>query len=60
MTAALASTVQHRKGSKNAQIAELVTLIINIIRTQFIAIFGVIFQLLFLQLHLLLIYGKRH
>ncbi len=38
--AALASTVQHRKGSKNAQIAELAALIINIIRTQFIAILG--------------------
>ena len=38
--AALASTVQHRKGSKTAQIAELAGLIINIIRTQFIAILG--------------------
>lgn len=38
--AALASTVQHRKGTKNAQIAELAALIINIIRTQFIAILG--------------------
>lgn len=38
--AALAATVQHRKGSKNAQIAELAALIINIIRTQFIAILG--------------------
>jgi site-specific recombinase len=38
--AALASTVQHRKGSKTAQIAELAALIINIIRTQFIAIIG--------------------
>lgn len=38
--AALAATVQHRKGSKNAQIAELTALIINIIRTQFIAILG--------------------
>lgn len=38
--AALASTVQHRKGSRNAQIAELAALIINIIRTQFIAILG--------------------
>lgn len=38
--AALASTVQHRKGSKMAQIAELAALIINIIRTQFIAILG--------------------
>lgn len=38
--AALAATVQHQKGSKNAQIAELAALIINIIRTQFIAILG--------------------
>ena len=38
--AALAATVQHRKGSKTAQIAELAALIINIIRTQFIAILG--------------------
>lgn len=38
--AALAATVQHRKGTKNAQIAELSALIINIIRTQFIAILG--------------------
>ena len=38
--AALAATVQHRKGSKTAQIAELAGLIINIIRTQFIAILG--------------------
>ena len=38
--AALASTVQHRKGSKTAQIAELAALIINIIRTQFVAILG--------------------
>ncbi|OTG85937.1 recombinase [Acinetobacter sp. ANC 4558] len=38
--AALASTVHHRKGSKTAQIAELAALIINIIRTQFIAILG--------------------
>lgn len=38
--AALASTVQHQKGSKTAQIAELAGLIINIIRTQFIAILG--------------------
>lgn len=38
--AALASTVQQQKGSKNAQIAELASLIINIIRTQFIAILG--------------------
>ncbi len=38
--AALASTVQQRKGSKTAQIAELAALIINIIRTQFVAILG--------------------
>ena len=38
--AALASTVQHRKGSKTTQIAELAALIINIIRTQFVAILG--------------------
>ena len=38
--AALAATVHHRKGSKTAQIAELAALIINIIRTQFIAILG--------------------
>lgn len=38
--AALASTVQHRKGSKTTQIAELASLIINIIRTQFVAILG--------------------
>jgi site-specific recombinase len=38
--AALASTVQHQKGSKTAQIAELAALIVNIIRTQFIAIIG--------------------
>ena len=38
--AALASTVQHSKGSKTAQIAELAALIISIIRTQFIAILG--------------------
>ena len=38
--AALAATVQHQKGSKTAQIAELASLIINIIRTQFIAILG--------------------
>ena len=38
--AALASTVHHRKGSKTAQLAELAALIINIIRTQFIAILG--------------------
>ncbi|QER38878.1 recombinase [Acinetobacter suaedae] len=38
--AALASTVQQQKGSRTAQIAELAALIINIIRTQFIAILG--------------------
>lgn len=38
--AALAATVQQQKGSKTAQIAELAGLIINIIRTQFIAILG--------------------
>lgn len=38
--AALASTIQHSKGSKAAQMAELAALIINIIRTQFIAIVG--------------------
>lgn len=38
--AALASTVQHSKGSKTAQLAELAALIINIIRTQFTAILG--------------------
>lgn len=38
--AALAATVQHKKGSKTAQLAELAALIINIIRTQFIAILG--------------------
>lgn len=38
--AALAATVHHRKGSKTAQLAELAALIINIIRTQFIAILG--------------------
>jgi site-specific recombinase len=38
--AALASTVQQRKGSKMAQIAELAALIVNIIRTQFVAILG--------------------
>ena len=38
--AALAATVQQQKGSKTAQIAELAALIINIIRTQFIAILG--------------------
>ena len=34
------ATVQQQKGSKTAQIAELAALIINIIRTQFIAILG--------------------
>lgn len=38
--AALASTIQQRKGSKTAQLAELTTMIINIIRTQFWAILG--------------------
>ncbi|MFT4019941.1 MAG: site-specific recombinase [Acinetobacter sp.] len=38
--AALASTVQHRKGSRTTQLAELAELIVNIIRTQFIAILG--------------------
>lgn len=38
--AALAATVQQRKGSKMAQIAELAALIVNIIRTQFVAILG--------------------
>lgn len=38
--AALASTVQQRKGSRTAQLAELTQLIVNIIRTQFIAILG--------------------
>lgn len=38
--AALAATVQHRKGSKTAQLAELAGLIVNIIRTQFVAILG--------------------
>ncbi len=38
--AALAATVQQRKGSKTAQIAELAGLIVNIIRTQFVAILG--------------------
>ena len=38
--AALAATVQQSKGSKMAQIAELAALIVNIIRTQFIAILG--------------------
>lgn len=38
--AALAATVQHRKGSKTTQLAELAGLIVNIIRTQFVAILG--------------------
>lgn len=38
--AALASTVQRGKGSKMAQLAEVAALIVNIIRTQFIAILG--------------------
>ncbi|WOE31385.1 MULTISPECIES: site-specific recombinase [unclassified Acinetobacter] len=38
--AALAATVHHRKGSKTAQLAEVAALIVNIIRTQFIAILG--------------------
>lgn len=38
--AALAATVQQRKGSKSAQLIELAALIVNIIRTQFIAILG--------------------
>ncbi|WP_343595242.1 site-specific recombinase [Acinetobacter sp.] len=38
--AALASTVQQRKGTRTAQLAELAELIVNIIRTQFIAILG--------------------
>lgn len=38
--AALAATVQQRKGSRTAQLAELTQLIVNIIRTQFIAILG--------------------
>ncbi|OAL83914.1 recombinase [Acinetobacter sp. SFD] len=38
--AALAATVQQRKGTKMAQIAELAALIVNIIRTQFVAILG--------------------
>ncbi|MFC3901900.1 Site-specific recombinase [Acinetobacter marinus] len=38
--AALAATIQQKKGSKNAHMAELAALIINIIRTQFIAILG--------------------
>lgn len=38
--AALAATVQQQKGSKTAQLAELAGLIVNIMRTQFIAILG--------------------
>lgn len=38
--AALASTIQRSKGSKTAQLAELAALIVNIMRTQFIAILG--------------------
>ncbi|MBF7691302.1 site-specific recombinase [Acinetobacter pollinis] len=38
--AALAATVQQRKGSRTTQLAELTELIVNIIRTQFIAILG--------------------
>lgn len=38
--AALAATVQQRKGSKTTQLAELAGLIVNIIRTQFVAILG--------------------
>ncbi|MCO8044356.1 site-specific recombinase [Acinetobacter bohemicus] len=38
--AALATTVQQRKGAKMARIAELAALIVNIIRTQFVAILG--------------------
>lgn len=38
--AALAATIQHSKGSRTAQLAELAALIINIGRTQFIAILG--------------------
>lgn len=38
--AALAATIQQKKGTKNAHLAELAALIINIIRTQFIAIIG--------------------
>lgn len=38
--AALAATIQQKKGTKNAHLAELAALIINIIRTQFIAILG--------------------
>ena len=38
--AALASTIQNSKGSRTAQLAELAALIVNIMRTQFIAILG--------------------
>lgn len=38
--AALASTVQQKRRSKTTQLAELAKLIVNIIRTQFIAIIG--------------------
>ena len=38
--AALASTVQRGKGSKTAQLAEVAALIVNIMRTQLIAILG--------------------
>ncbi len=38
--AALAATIQHSKGSKNAQLIELTSMIVNIIRTQFWAILG--------------------
>ncbi len=38
--AALAATVQQVSGSKQAQLAELAALIVNILRTQFIAIVG--------------------
>ena len=38
--AALAATIQNSTGSKNAKLAELAALIINIGRTQFIAIIG--------------------
>ena len=38
--AALASTIQRSKGSRTAQLAELAALIVNIMRTQFVAILG--------------------
>ena len=38
--AALAATIQHSKGRRNAQLAGLAVLIINMIRTQFVAILG--------------------